>query len=179
MSSFVENAKTFALAAHTGIFRPNKAHEPYSIHIQEVAELVKKAGGSKEEEAAAWLHDVVEDTNIPIEKIYELFGKEVGLIVEEVTDPKWPEEITILDRKKAQAKRIKKESSSAKRVKEVDLTSNVKSVIIDSPIDWTHEKCRDYIMGAKLIIDECRGTILWLEKYFDELYAQAQKIYNF
>lgn len=179
MSKLAEEAKAFALKAHVGIFRPNKAHEPYSVHLEESARLVENSGGSEEEIAAAWLHDCPEDTSVSIKEIYERFGSKVGLIVEEMTDPKWPTGISTLRRKQIQAERIKEESASTKRVKLADQTSNIRSVDVDPPVDWTYEKCRDYIEGARLIAIECQGISPWLDQCFMEAYSRAKNIYHF
>lgn len=175
MSRIVEDAKEFALKAHGGLFRKNKAHEPYSVHIGEVARFVEESGGTEEEIAAAWLHDCVEDTKVTIEEIFERFGVKVGLIVEELTDPKWPANTSTIDRKKVQAARVKGESVSAKRIKLADQTSNIGSVATDPPIEWTLEKCRDYVEGARLIAIECQGISPWLDERFMEMYLKNRQ----
>lgn len=179
MSKLIEEAKAFALAAHGGIFRPNKAHEPYSVHLEETAKLVENSGGSEEEIATAWLHDCLEDTSVSIKEIYERFGLKVGLNVEEVTDQIWPADISTFRRKQIQAERIRRESVSAKRVKLADQTSNVGSVAVDPPVDWTYEKCRDYVEGAKLIAIECQGISSWLDDRFMEAYSRAKNAHDF
>src|ERR1700722_4202247 len=102
-STLIEKAKEFALQAHEGLFRKNSAHEPYSVHIQEVAALVDESGGSAEEIAAAWLHDVVEDTQYTIADIRQRFGDIVAYIVDGLTDPKDYEGMPTLERKDLQA----------------------------------------------------------------------------
>ena len=59
--------------------------EPYLSHPVEVAHVLADMKLDVTSLCAALLHDVVEDTKIPIEKISELFGAEVGRIVEGVT----------------------------------------------------------------------------------------------
>ena len=48
-----------ARAAHEG--QTDKAGRPYAEHLAAVAEGVRARGGSAEQQAAAWLHDAVED----------------------------------------------------------------------------------------------------------------------
>ena len=48
---------------------------PYSIHLQEVADLVEEFNGSEEQIAAAYCHDIVEDTHI---KVISLTGAKSG-----------------------------------------------------------------------------------------------------
>lgn len=62
---------------------------PYYVHLVDVV-AVLRAYGVKEEAwlvAAAWLHDVVEDTPTTVEDIEKLFGSRVANIVHAVTCP--------------------------------------------------------------------------------------------
>ena len=52
---------TFARTAHEG--QTDKSGQDLFDHVREVAEFVEQAGGDDELTAAAWLHDVVEDTD--------------------------------------------------------------------------------------------------------------------
>lgn len=75
----VENAELFARERHAGQFRKGKAKEPYVTHLEEVYSLVKQWGGSDIEQAAAWLHDTVEDC--PPTSLLELeqeFGTDIA-----------------------------------------------------------------------------------------------------
>ncbi|MFJ7259621.1 HD domain-containing protein [Streptomyces globosus] len=51
--------EALARAAHEG--QTDKAGRPYAEHLAAVAEGVRTRGGSPEQQAAAWLHDAVED----------------------------------------------------------------------------------------------------------------------
>ncbi len=77
--------KAFKLAyeAHNGQFRASG--EPYIIHPIAVADLLKEIGASSSVVAAGLLHDVVEDTGIPLSEIEVNFGLEVKVLVEGVT----------------------------------------------------------------------------------------------
>ena len=77
--------KAFKLAyeAHNGQFRASG--EPYIIHPIAVADLLKEIGASSSVIAAGLLHDVVEDTGIPLSEIEVNFGLEVKVLVEGVT----------------------------------------------------------------------------------------------
>ena len=77
--------KAFQLAykAHDGQFRASG--EPYIIHPIAVADLLKEIGASPSVIAAGLLHDVVEDTGIPLSEIEKDFGNEVKTLVEGVT----------------------------------------------------------------------------------------------
>ncbi|MEU3065212.1 HD domain-containing protein [Streptomyces subrutilus] len=51
--------EALARAAHEG--QSDKAGRPYAEHLAAVAEGVRLRGGSPEQQAAAWLHDAIED----------------------------------------------------------------------------------------------------------------------
>jgi len=50
----------------------DKAGLPYVGHLERVASMVGQAGGTWAQEAAAWLHDVVEDTALTVEEMAAL-----------------------------------------------------------------------------------------------------------
>ena len=47
MTDLVKRAELFARERHAGQFRKGAAREPYTIHLEEVASLVEKWGGSE------------------------------------------------------------------------------------------------------------------------------------
>ncbi|MFD3545435.1 HD domain-containing protein [Streptomyces sp. NPDC058655] len=51
--------EALARAAHEG--QTDKAGRPYAEHLAAVAEGVRQRGGSPDQQAAAWLHDAIED----------------------------------------------------------------------------------------------------------------------
>jgi (p)ppGpp synthase/HD superfamily hydrolase len=78
-------AKRFALKAHQGQMYGDR---PYSTHLQDVwGVLAGYRIFGEALEAAAWLHDVVEDTEVSIGEISELFGQDVARLVGAVTIP--------------------------------------------------------------------------------------------
>lgn len=79
--NMVEKARAFALAAHTAAKNVRKyTGEPYINHPAHVAAIIRPVA-TPEMLAAAWLHDVVEDANIPIEVIADEFGPVVATMV--------------------------------------------------------------------------------------------------
>ena len=75
-----EKAYEIAKRAHLG--QVDKAGEDYIKHPQKVASFVK----SDEEKAVAYLHDVIEDTELTLEDLYEYgFSKEVIEAVDIIT----------------------------------------------------------------------------------------------
>lgn len=73
MFSFADNtliplAAAFAEHHHDGQLRRGSS-EPYFNHVKRVAEAVAKMDGSVEAIAAAYLHDVVEDTDVTFDDL--------------------------------------------------------------------------------------------------------------
>lgn len=62
-------AREIAIAAHSG--QLDKVGEPYIYHPAWVAHEVQVAGFGEEVQAAAWLHDVVEDTDVTLDDLRE------------------------------------------------------------------------------------------------------------
>ena len=78
----VKVAKEIATVAHKG--QVDKAGVDYIEHPARVASRVE----GKEEKVVAWLHDVVEDGNVSLEKIRFLFGSEISNAVDAITHRK-------------------------------------------------------------------------------------------
>lgn len=79
----VTRAYDFAEKAHEGQFRDSG--EPFFHHPVEVAKILVDLELDETFIVAALLHDVVEDTNIPLEKIEQEFGDEIAQLVNGVT----------------------------------------------------------------------------------------------
>src|ERR1700723_1996629 len=79
----LRRAYYFAAEEHKGQIR--LSGEPYLSHPVEVAHLLADMKLDVTSLCAALLHDVVEDTKQPIEKITEQFGADVARLVEGVT----------------------------------------------------------------------------------------------
>ncbi len=80
----IERAFRFAKAAHKGVRR--RSGEPYILHPIAVAKIViSELGLGSTSICAAFLHDVVEDTEFTKEDIEANFGPKIASIVEGVT----------------------------------------------------------------------------------------------
>lgn len=80
---FLKKAYTFAEKAHSDQYR--KSGEPYILHPVEVAGILVDLELDPNTIAAAFLHDVVEDTDATVEQLREEFNDEVALLVDGVT----------------------------------------------------------------------------------------------
>src|SRR5215203_194441 len=79
----LRRAYVFSALEHKGQVR--HSGEPYLIHPLEVADQLADMKLDVVAIAAGLLHDIVEDTQTPIERIKELFGADVAHVVEGVT----------------------------------------------------------------------------------------------
>ncbi|WEG73068.1 HD domain-containing protein [Vagococcus intermedius] len=79
-TALIKKARQFAFQQHKGQIRKGKL-EPFSKHLEAVAEIVSQLTDDEELIAGAYLHDVVEDTPVTLEEIDVLFGKQVAKLV--------------------------------------------------------------------------------------------------
>ncbi len=174
----VTKAADFAQQWHAGQRRPNRSQEPKIDHIAEVAQLVTDAGGRDVEIAAAWLHDVVEDTAVTLADVRETFGADVAVLVDGLTDPPDFAALPLAQRKALQVQRLQNKPNGVKLVKIADQTSNVKSVFEDPPLDWDEGESLTYIVGAKQIADVCAGLSSYLDARFANYYQAGLQKYE-
>ena len=81
--SIIERAYKLAKDAHKD--QKRKSGEPYIIHPIEVAMILVDLGMDLETVAAGILHDVVEDTDITLDELREIFGDDLAELVDGVT----------------------------------------------------------------------------------------------
>src|SRR4029079_13741393 len=79
----LRRAYVFSAFEHKGQVR--HSGEPYLVHPLQVADLLADMKVDVVAVAAGLRHDIVEDTQAPIERIRELFGPDVAHVVEGVT----------------------------------------------------------------------------------------------
>ncbi len=84
VGNVVAEAAAFAREAHAGQRR--LSGEPYVAHAEAVAEAVAALGLDEAAVAAAYLHDVVEETDVAAADLERRFGADVRRLVEAVTN---------------------------------------------------------------------------------------------
>lgn len=84
-TSLLDRAICFAVQAHAGIERKGKGF-PYIVHPMEAMAIVATMTSDQELLAAAALHDTVEDTDVTVAELQELFGERVALLVAHESD---------------------------------------------------------------------------------------------
>lgn len=153
-------AAGFASLAHAGQTRKYTG-EPYFNHCKEVADLVAEAGGDDAMVAAAYLHDVVEDTNIPLERICREFGDDIAGLVSDLTDVSKPSDGNRKTRKAIDLEHTAKASPRAKTIKLADIISNSASILERDP---------DF---AKVYLEEKRAQLEVLKDGDPKLWLRA------
>jgi len=122
----IEIAELIATTAHTATGQKRKyTNQPYIVHPAEVVILLKKFGITDENIlSAAWLHDVVEDTELTLEFIRWNICNSVAEIVEMVTDISQPEDGNRATRKMLDREHYETADARGKIVKLADCLSN-------------------------------------------------------
>ena len=131
----VHKAQVYAMAAHAAVGQKRKyTNEPYIVHPAEVASIVASVEGSTPDMvAAAWLHDVVEDTGVTLTDIHLNFGPEIMALVSWLTDVSKPEDGNRATRKAIDREHTAQAPAEAQTIKLADLISNSKSIMQYDP----------------------------------------------
>lgn len=165
LPNLIHQAAAFAEQAHASIDQRRKySGEPYIVHPRAVAELVAQHTDDPATIAAAWLHDVVEDTPVTIEQITERFGPDIAGLVSDLTNRS-----TKSDGNRKQRKAIDREHSAkadprAKTVKLADIINNLSDLMDQDP---------GY---AKVYVREKELQIQVLTEGHSELFRMAEEL---
>lgn len=132
-TSILDHAIMTAVIAHANTERRGKGF-PYIVHPMEAVEIVATITPDQELLAAAALHDVIEDTDMDIERIRQDFGERVATLVDAESD-KFTEGLSETDswhdRKQAAIDRLATASRDAKIVALGDKLSNMRAIYRD------------------------------------------------
>lgn len=144
-----EKARRFAHARHNAINHKRKyTGEPYTNHLDTVADIVRKNGGTPYMIAAAYLHDTLENTKTTAKELIYHFPIEVVALVIELTDVYTKAAFPHLNRaarKALENARLAKITSNAKTIKLADMEDNGKDISVNDPDFsrvYVHEKQR-------------------------------------
>jgi (p)ppGpp synthase/HD superfamily hydrolase len=163
--NIVEKARIFATAAHAAVKQTRKyTGEPYIVHPAEVVRIVSSVPHTPEMLAAAWLHDVVEDTGVTIETIEVEFGAKVAELAGWLTDVSKPQDGNRAKRKAIDRAHTADSPAEAQTVKLADLISNSRSIMEHDP------------KFAVTYIEEKRLLLEMLTKGDRTLWEMANKI---
>lgn len=154
----------FAKYAHSGQVRKYTG-EPYIVHCAEVAALTASAKNSTNEMvAAAWLHDVVEDTNYSLWDIEKKFGRQVSDFVYWLTKASKPEDGNRAVRKAIDCAFLASAPAKVQTIKYADLISNTGSIATYDP------------KFARVYMQEKRKLLAVMNKGDSFLYQRARDI---
>ena len=125
----IERAKTYAVSAHRRIDQRRKyTHLPYDVHLKRVAALVGSVSDDPELIAAAWLHDIVEDTPATFSDLEHEFGHRVSELVRSVTDVSRPSDGNRAARKRIDLHHLAQANSDGQTIKLADLIDNTEDI---------------------------------------------------
>lgn len=161
MSRLVRTAQLFAQAAHGATGQKRRyTGEPYIEHPAEVVALLKRAGVADDGMlAAAWLHDVVEDTKLSLLDIRLGFGGAVTYLVDHLTDCTNPADGNRATRKRLECERWAGCEPQAKTIKCADLISNARSIREHDAKFWP--VYRGEAMALLAVLHDCSHPALW------------------
>lgn len=165
----IHKAAVFAAKAHEGMMRKG-SRIPYIYHPMEVALIVAMLTDDPEIIAAAYLHDVLEDTSVTPKELEQEFGKRVLSLVQAESEDKT---LTWRERKGSTVAHLKEAPMEIKMIALGDKLSNMRStardymVIGDEIWNRFNEKNREshrwYLEGILDGLKELQDTIPFQE----------------
>ena len=161
----VRKAQVYAMAAHAAVGQKRKyTGEPYIVHPAEVASIVANVEGATYDMiAAAWLHDVIEDTGCTFTDVHMAFGIDIATMVNWLTDVSKPGDGNRATRKAIDRAHTAEAPAEVQTIKLADLISNSRSIMAHDP-----EFARVYLEEKRLLLEV-------LTKGDRELHAEASK----
>lgn len=122
MSDLVQAARLFANGGHYRIeMHRNPAWQGPEVHLKSVAQIVSSVSQDETMIAAAWLHDIVQDTWVTLDVIERKFGSEVARIVGELTPANLPTHEARAAQFAVERQHFASASAAAKTIKIADL----------------------------------------------------------
>lgn len=121
----VTRARQYAIEFHERIDQRRKySGQPYEAHLKAVADIVAGITDDPATLAAAWLHDVVEDTPATIEDIASEFGPDIATLVDALTDVSRPSDGNRKERRAIDCAHLTSAPPRAQTIKLADLIDN-------------------------------------------------------
>lgn len=136
---------------------------PYITHPARVAMEVTLTGGTEEMVAAAWLHDVLEDTNCPEAEVVMAAGMKVLELVVGLTNPsKQYPKLSRADRKKMDRDHIASSPAAVKWIKMLDRADNL------NELDGASSDFKKlYLSESRQLLSVLAGTFTPAEERLD------------
>lgn len=128
---------------------------PYISHPDRVQRHVRRVKGASKRiddiEAAAWLHDTLEDTDTTYDEIAQYYGSDVANIVRELTSDK--DEIARVGKTAYLKKKMKRMSNYSLVIKLADRLDNV-SDLMDANPDWARKYAQQTVDILEYLVNE-------------------------
>lgn len=160
-TELVEQAKAFAISAHQSMGQRRRyTGEPYWHHLREVVELVASVEHDEAMLAAAWLHDVVEDTWATLDLIEDRFGADVASLVDWLTKSTTSTDGSRAERARRDRERLAQAPARAQTIKLADIISNCSTIAERDP-----EFARVYLAEKRLAVAAMRSGNAHLQKF--------------
>jgi hypothetical protein len=167
MSDLISRAKAYATSAHKRIDQRRKySNQPYQVHLEAVASILATVSDDEEMIAAAWLHDVVEDTPATLGDLQKEFGDSIAKLVEQLTDISRPSDGNRAKRKEIDRLHIAQASKKAKTIKLADLIDNCRDITQHDP------------RFASVYLSEMSALLDVLGEGDNHLYKQARDLHS-
>lgn len=161
----VVKARAFASDAHSRHGQVRRyTNEAYIVHPQAVVETVSAVLSVPEALAAAWLHDVVEDTDVELKEIEQHFGVQVAQLVEQLTTGPHPAHLSREQRKQIDRQQLRMACDIAQTIKLADIIDNTDTIADRDP------------EFAALYLPEKKSMLAVLINGHPTLYARAETI---
>lgn len=149
MSILESRARLFATAAHAAVRQVRKyTGEVYITHPAAVVEIIRSVPHSEEMIAAAWLHDVVEDTEVEVDLIETEFGPVVADLICWLTTPWPPSAGTRAVRKTIDREKLAMAPAEAQTIKLADMIDNTATIAGRDP-----DFAQVYLKEQRLLLD--------------------------
>jgi (p)ppGpp synthase/HD superfamily hydrolase len=146
--TIASKARIYATAAHAAVGPVRKyTGESYMRHPYAVVNLVFSVPHTEEMIASAWLHDVVEDTQVTLDNIAAEFGPVVAAMVDDLTDVSRPGDGDRAAQKVVDRAHTSMASSQAKTIKLADIIDNTQSIVQYEP-----EFARVYLREKEVLL---------------------------
>ena len=144
--------------------------DPYLTHCEQVANLTAMACPRPPVVAAAWLQDVLEDTDCPPAEISTRCGGYTLELVLEVTDVSQPEDGNRATRKALDRDHLARASPEGQTIKLADLVSNTLSIAV-----WDPNFARTYLEEKRALLGMLRRGDPFLARLAREILVMAEQ----
>jgi len=151
----IVKARLFAIAAHEAVGQKRKySGFPYWYHCETVVNVVNKwTPGNTHNIVVAWLHDVLEDTQVSLATIQYEFGPDIAEDVLSLSDLLIPSDGNRAFRKRVYREKLKNSNANVQLVKLADIIANTLDIDEYTPSNF-----------VKLYLSEAKETLKSLSR---------------